>query len=155
MKEYKLGWKFDKWIETKSEESMVQHKMDKVHIFLDEHEFNDPQSVTFKSFLEDYLNALTCNDDVKPKFKVYAESRLTEILGNTPLQIKESAKQLQGVLDELQGYVEKIKEKLLVECSLGKENFTVIASEYPMDLMIGNINDIICKVLVDFYGNTN
>lgn len=97
----------------------------------------------------------TCNDDVKPKFKVYAESRLTEILGNTPLQIKESAKQLQGVLDELQGYVEKIKEKLLEECSLGKENFTVIASEYPMDLMTGNINDIICKILVDFYGNTN
>lgn len=97
----------------------------------------------------------TCNDDVKPKFKVYAESRLTEILGNTPLQIKESAKQLQGVLDELQGHVEKIKEKLLVECSLGKENFTVIASEYPMDLMTGNINDIICKVLVDFYGNNN
>lgn len=96
-----------------------------------------------------------CNDDVKPKFKVYAESRLTEILGNTPLQIKESAKQLQGILDELQGYVEKIKEKLLEECSLGKENFTVITSEYPMDLMTGNINDIICKVLVDFYGNTN
>lgn len=59
MKEYKLGWKFDKWIETKSEESMVQHKMDKVHIFLDDHEFNDPQSDTLKSFLEDYLNALT------------------------------------------------------------------------------------------------
>ena len=49
----------------------------------------------------------------------------------------------------------KYKEKLLEECSLGKENFTVIASEYPMDLMTGNINDIICKVLVDFYGNIN
>lgn len=59
MKEYKLSWKLDKWIETKSEESMVQNKMDQVHIFLDNHEFNDPQSVTFKSFLEDYLNALT------------------------------------------------------------------------------------------------
>lgn len=59
MKEYKLSWKLDKWIETKSEESMVQNKMDQVHILLDDHEFNDPQSVTFKSFLEDYLNALT------------------------------------------------------------------------------------------------
>ena len=57
--------------------------------------------------------------------------------------------------DELQGYVEKIKEKLLEECSLGKDKFTVIASEYPMDLMAGNINDIICGVLVDFYGNIN
>lgn len=50
MKEYKLSWKLDKWIETKSEESMVQNKMDQVHIFLDDHEFNDPQSVAFKSF---------------------------------------------------------------------------------------------------------
>lgn len=97
----------------------------------------------------------TCNDDVKPKFKVYAESRLTEILGNTPLHIKESARQLQVILDELQKYVEEIKEKLLEECSLSKENFTVIASEYPMDLMTGNVNDIICSVLVDFYGNIN
>lgn len=96
----------------------------------------------------------TCSDDIKPKFKVYAESRLTEILGNTPLHIKESAKQLQIILDELQGYVEKIKEKLLKECSLGKENFTVIVSEYPMDLMTGNVNDIICKILTDFYGNS-
>ena len=59
MKEYKLNWKFDKLFEIDSEELMAQHKMDKIHIFLDDHEFNDPQSNTFKSFLENYLNALT------------------------------------------------------------------------------------------------
>lgn len=59
MKEYKLDWKFDKLFEIDAEEFMVQHKMDQIHIFLDNHEFNDPQSDTLKSFLEDYLNALT------------------------------------------------------------------------------------------------
>lgn len=97
----------------------------------------------------------TCNDDVKPKFKVYAESRLTEILGNTPLQIKESARQLQIILDELQRYVEKIKEKLLEECSLGKKDYLSIIRNYPLNLINGNVNSIVNRVLVDFYGNIN
>ena len=96
----------------------------------------------------------TCSDGVKPRTKVYAESKLTNILQNTPLEVKENARQLQLILEELQKYVGTLNEKLLKECSLDKDNYNTIINEYPMDLMSGNVNDIICQVLVDFYGKS-
>lgn len=96
----------------------------------------------------------TCSEEVNPREKIYAENKLNSILQETPLEVKENARHLQYVLNELQKYVNTLNKKLLKECSLNNVDYKTIINEYPMDLMRGNVNDIICQVLVDFYGKS-
>lgn len=75
------------------------------------------------------------------------------ILDNTPVVIKESAKVLSTVIDEVQTYADDIYEELIKSCSLGKNDYLSIIRNYPLNLINGNINSIVNRVLLDFYGN--
>lgn len=75
------------------------------------------------------------------------------ILDNTPVVIKEGAKVLSTIIDEVQIYVDNIYEELIKSCSLGKEDYLTIIKEYPLNLMNGNVNNVVNRVLLDFYGN--
>ena len=100
-----------------------------------------------------FIRTFTCDEEVDPRLKNYVENKLMSILDNTPLVIKESAKVLSTVIDEVQTYVDDIYEELIKSCSLGKEDYLTIIREYPLNLMNGNVNNVVNRVLLDYYGN--
>lgn len=38
-------------------------------------------------------------------------------------------------------------------CSLEKNDYLSIIREYPLNLMNGNVNNVVNRVLLDYYGN--
>lgn len=100
-----------------------------------------------------FIRTFTCDEEVDPRLKNYVENKLMSILDNTPLVIKESAKVLSTVIDEVQTYADDIYEELIKSCSLGKEDYLTIIREYPLNLMNGNVNNVVNRVLLDYYGN--
>lgn len=100
-----------------------------------------------------FIRTFTCEEEIDPRLKNYVENKLMSILDNTPVVIKESAKVLSTVIDEVQTYADDIYEELIKSCSLGKDDYLSIIREYPLNLMNGNINSIVNRVLLDFYGN--
>lgn len=55
--------------------------------------------------------------------------------------------------DEVETYADNIYEKLIKSCSLGKNDYLSIIRNYPLNLINGNTNSIVNRVLLDFYGN--
>ena len=100
-----------------------------------------------------FIRTFTCDEEVDPRLKNYVENKLMSILDNTPMVIKESAKVLSTVIDEVQTYADDIYEELIKSCSLGKEDYLTIIREYPLNLMNGNVNNVVNRVLLDYYGN--
>ena len=100
-----------------------------------------------------FIRTFTCDEEVDPRLKNYVENKLMSILDNTPLVIRESAKVLSTVIDEVQTYADDIYEELIKSCSLGEEDYLTIIREYPLNLMNGNVNNVVNRVLLDYYGN--
>lgn len=100
-----------------------------------------------------FIRTFTCDEEVDPRLKNYVENKLMSILDNTPVVIKESAKVLSTVIDEVQTYADNIYGKLIKSCSLGKNDYLSIIRNYPLNLINGNTNSIVNRVLLDFYGN--
>lgn len=100
-----------------------------------------------------FIKTFTCDEEVDPRLKNYVENKLMSILDNTPLVIRESAKVLSTVIDEVQTYADDIYEELIKSCSLGEEDYLTIIREYPLNLMNGNVNNVVNRVLLDYYGN--
>lgn len=100
-----------------------------------------------------FIRTFTCDEEVDPRLKNYVENKLMSILDNTPVVIKESAKVLSTLIDEVQIYADDIYEELIKSCSLGKEDYLTIIRDYPLNLMGGNVNNVVNRVLLDYYGN--
>lgn len=100
-----------------------------------------------------FIRTFTCDEEVDPRLKNYVENKLMSILDNTPMVIKESAKVLSTVIDEVQTYADDIYEELIKSCSLEKNDYLSIIREYPLNLMNGNVNNVVNRVLLDYYGN--
>lgn len=100
-----------------------------------------------------FIKTFTCDEEVNPRLKNYVENKLMSILENVPIVIKESAKVLNTVINEVQNYLNDVYEELVKSSALGKDDYLSIIREYPLNLMEGNVNTVVNKILLDFYGN--